>query len=121
MLNIISNISSKSELSVGEPFCTVNGKIIKIEKDYIYIDTIGALRIELGYSYGGEKLVHFNDTVISSTMNDYYKYSVPILLSGNGKMKKISKGHFYIYKVYRRLLNSWWVLVILIVALFFII
>ena len=108
MISIISNISSKSEPQIDYPFFVVNGKKAKINKDEILIDKTEPLSIKAGYVYGGEKFVHLSTTITPTQENEYYLYKVGLLLDGKGKIKKIGKIRYRLYRMYRYLLNQWW-------------
>ena len=102
MISIISNISSKREPQIDYPFFIVNGKRAKINKDEILIDKTEPISIKAGYGYGGEKFVHLSAQITPTQENEYYLYKVGLLLDGKGKIKKIGKIRYQLYRMYRK-------------------
>mgnify|MGYP003421249645 CR=1 FL=1 len=107
MLYIVSNISSKTH--AGKAFFRVDKKPCIIKNDIITIKKQGLVQIEIGYHYSSGKdgeLLHFVDNIENKNGDIYMEYKVPVLLSGKGKMRTISKMQYYIKKKYRELLQN---------------
>ncbi len=121
-VKVITNISSKQH--AGPAYFRLDGKNQKIKNDLVDLNVSpGEHHIEIGYLYGGTELKHYVNDVIVEEPNDLYIYRVPLLLSGKGKLHKVGKISYLLYKGIRVVMNGplFWVFVIVFAVAYFLI
>lgn len=96
-------------------------KKCKIENDKIIFSIEGEHTLQMGYLYAenteGGQLVNYDEKIFPKEDEEWYRYKVPLLVNGKGKMKKISKTRFALEVAIRKLVNNWIFLIVVIMVI----